>query len=293
MSRRPAGLQWASPGGIRSAVPPTTVHHGRVSATDTAPPSDEDTYAPTDRSRVKRQPDRATYDRAAVHAVLDEGLVAHVGIVRDGQPFVIPMVYARDGERLLLHGSVASRLARHLSGGTPVCVTVTLLDGLVMARSAFHHSMNYRSVVVVGEASRVTDPDDVAAGFGALVEHVAARRSAEVRSPSDVETRQTVLLSVPIVEASAKARTGPPVEDPIDLESPGWGGVIPVRTVFGAAEADPDTPADVRPPTSLVGYGRGGFGRNPEVGWFGDAMASDSQPASAEAGRLGASEGLR
>ena len=239
------------------------------------PPTQSDAYVPTDRNRVRRQPDRATYDRAAVHAILDEGLVAHVGIVQDGQPFVLPMVYARDGERLLLHGSVASRLARHLGGGTPVCVTVTLLDGLVMARSAFHHSMNYRSVVIVGEARRVTDPADVAAGFAQLVEHVAQGRSDEVRLPNDIETRQTVLLEVPIVEAAAKARTGGPKEDPIDLDSPTWGGVVPVRVTFGEAEADGDTPAGIAPPTrSSATAGRPVTPRRRRLGTHGAPVGS-------------------
>ena len=234
-------------------------------ATDPLPPTDPlaptDAYAPTDRSRVKRQPGRASYEREAVHAVLDEGLVAHVGIVQDGQPIVLPMVYARDGERLLLHGSVASRLTRHLSGGTPVCVTVTLLDGLVMSRSAFHHSMNYRSVVVVGEARRVTDDEALDAGFARVVEHMVPGRGDEVRAPDPAEIRQTVLLEVPIVEASMKARTGGPKEEPSDLETPSWGGVVPVRTVFGEPEPDAHTPIDSTheraPPASLVDYDRG------------------------------------
>ncbi|MCU1353454.1 MAG: hypothetical protein JWM05_2663 [Acidimicrobiales bacterium] len=213
-------------------------------------------YEPTARSEVKRQPDRASYDRAAVHAILDEGLVAHVGIEADGQPYVIPMVYARDGERLLLHGSVAARITRQLATGTPVCVTVTLLDGLVMARSAFHHSMNYRSVVVLGTARKVTDPAEVAAGFARLVEHIAPGRAADVRAPNDVETRQTMLLAVPIAEASTKSRSGGPVEDPIDLEQPAWGGVIPVVTTFGAAQPDADVPAEAPLPASLVAYAR-------------------------------------
>ena len=211
---------------------------------------------PTARATVKRQPGRACYDREAVHAILDEGLVAHVGIAVDGQPYVLPMVYARDGERLLLHGSVASRLTRALADGIAVCVTVTLLVGLVMARSAFHHSMNYRSVVVLGTARKVSQPAEVAAGFARLVEHVAPGRSAEVRAPNDVETRQTVLLEVPIAEASAKARTGGPVEDPADLDDVSWGGVVPVTTAFGPPQADDDAPAGAPPPASLVGYRR-------------------------------------
>lgn len=220
-------------------------------------PSPTDTYPPTSRTRVRRQTHRAAYDHESVHGILDEGLVAHVGMVVDGQPFVLPMAYARDGERLLIHGSVGSRLARHLSAGAPVCVTVTLLDGLVMSRSAFHHSMNYRSVVVVGEARRVTDRAQIAAGFARLVEHIAEGRSSEIRPPSEDEIRKTILLEVPIVEASAKARTGGPIEEPLDLQSLSWGGVVPVSLAFGDAEPDADTPAGATLPGSLVGYDRG------------------------------------
>ncbi|MDQ6696220.1 MAG: pyridoxamine 5'-phosphate oxidase family protein [Actinomycetota bacterium] len=219
------------------------------------PPSPD--LEPTARTTVKRAPDRARYERAFVHAVLDEGLVAHVGIADDdGQPFVLPMVYARDGERLLLHGSVASRMGRRLEAGVKVCVTVTLLDGIVLARSAFHHSLNYRSVVVLGVARKVIDEADRARAFECLVEQVAPGRAAEVREPNAPESRQTILLELPIAEASAKTRTGPPVEDPIDLQDPTWGGVIPVSLRFGAPEPDEHTPTGAPVPASAVAYGR-------------------------------------
>lgn len=212
---------------------------------------------PTSRTTVNRAPDRARYDRALVHAILDEGLVAHVGIADDeGQPFVLPMVYARDGERLILHGSVASRVARRLDAGAKVCVTVTLLDGIVLARSAFHHSLNYRSVVVLGVARKITDVAERVRSFNRLVDHVAPGRASEVREPNDPESRQTSLLELPITEASAKTRTGPPVEDPIDLHDPIWGGVIPVSLRFGAPEADEHTPAGEPLPSSAVSYDR-------------------------------------
>jgi nitroimidazol reductase NimA-like FMN-containing flavoprotein (pyridoxamine 5'-phosphate oxidase superfamily) len=212
---------------------------------------------PTPRTTVKRAPDRARYERAFVHAVLDEGLVAHVGIADDdGQPFVLPMVYARDGERLILHGSVAGRVGRRLDAGVKVCVTVTLLDGIVLARSAFHHSLNYRSVVVLGVARKITDEAQRVRSFNRLVDHVAPGRASEVRQPNDPESRQTMLLELPITEASAKTRTGAPVEDPIDLDDPTWGGVIPVSLLFGAPEADEHTPAGEAVPSSVVGYER-------------------------------------
>jgi nitroimidazol reductase NimA-like FMN-containing flavoprotein (pyridoxamine 5'-phosphate oxidase superfamily) len=224
-----------------------------VTATSTPAPD----LPPTVRTTVRRAAERARYDRAFVHAVLDEGLVAHVGIADDdGQPFVLPMVYARDGERLLLHGSVASRLARRLDSGMQVCVTVTLLDGVVLARSAFHHSLNYRSVVVLGVARKITDDDERKRGFARLVEHVAPGRSDEVRGPNDPENRQTMLLELPLTEVSAKARTGPPVDDPIDLVDPTWGGVIPVSLTFGRPEADEHTAVGAEVPASAVAYRR-------------------------------------
>jgi uncharacterized protein len=211
----------------------------------------EPTLSTTDRTRVRRAPARASDDRAAAYAVLDEGLVAHVGIQVDGQPYVIPMAYGRDGDRLLLHGSVASRLMRGLAGGLQVCVTVTLVDGLVMARSAFHHSMNYRSVVVLGEARRIEDPDEVAAALDVLVDHIVPGRSDELRPHTDVEVRQTMVLELPIDEASLKARTGGPIDDEADLDLPVWAGVVPLATTTGTPE--PDARATGGPVPDTVG----------------------------------------
>ena len=199
-----------------------------------------DQLTPTDRTTVRRAPQRAAYDRDRIHAVLDEGFVAHVGICVNDQPFVIPMAYGRDGDRLILHGSVASRLMRGLDRGLPVCVTVTLLDGLVLARSAFHHSMNYRSVVVLGTATRLTDPERAAAALDVLVDHLVPGRSAEARPSSAVELRQTAVLELPIEEASLKERTGGALDDPEDLDLDVWAGVVPLDVVAGAPVPNPD-----------------------------------------------------
>jgi hypothetical protein len=205
---------------------------------------------------LKRKPERGSHERSVIDAVLDEGLVAHVGIVVDGQPFVIPMVYGRDGDRLLLHGSVASRLLRVLDGGAPVCVTVTLLDALVLARSQFHHSMNYRSVVIIGTARRVHDIDACRRAVARVVDHVVPRRAAEARPPTDAELRQTAVLELSIEQASAKTRAGGPIEEPDDLTLDVWGGVVPVTTTFGTPEPDDQGAADVTFPASLRDYRR-------------------------------------
>lgn len=189
-------------------------------------------------STTVRRDDRGSYDRDLAYAILDEATIAHVGFVVDERPFVIPMVFGRDGDRLLLHGSVATRLTRSLSIGAPVCVTVTLVDGLVMARSQFHHSMNYRSVVIVGDAHRIDDPDEAERALEVVVDHIAHGRTAEARATSRVELRQTSVIEVPIDTASVKVRTGPPVDDDEDLTLDVWAGVIPVRTVYGTPEPD-------------------------------------------------------
>jgi nitroimidazol reductase NimA-like FMN-containing flavoprotein (pyridoxamine 5'-phosphate oxidase superfamily) len=193
---------------------------------------------------VRRSADRARYDADAVHAVLDAGFVAHVGLADQDEPTVIPMVYARDGDTLLLHGSVASRLMRHGASGFPVCVAVTHVDGLVLARSAFHHSVNYRSVVIRGVAERVTDPDALARGFDALIDHATPGRSAEVRPADRGETRQTLLLALPLVDAAVKVRTGDPIDEERDLDIPLWSGVVPLPVVPGT----PVPAADLRHP---------------------------------------------
>ncbi len=193
----------------------------------------------SERIRIRRFPARAAYDVATIRAILDEGLVCHVGFVVEGQPYVIPTTYARVQERLYIHGSTASRMLRTLSEEVPVCVTVTLLDGLVLARSAFNHSMNYRSVVILGRAVEVTDPVERIDGLRAIVEHIVPGRWAEVRSPSDRELQGTRVLRVPLGEASAKVRTGPPLDDEEDYQRQCWAGEIPLKLVPCAPVPDP------------------------------------------------------
>lgn len=216
---------------------------------------------PTPRTTVKRLPKRASYDPAVVHAILDEGLVCHVGFVADGQPFVIPTTYGRSGNVLYLHGSAASRMLRAMSGGVPVCVTVTLLDGLVLARSAFHHSMNYRSAVVMGTAVEVTDPVEQMAALEAIVDHVVPGRWAEVRGPSAPEMKQTLVLRLPLDEASAKIRTGPPIDDEEDYALPAWAGELPLRLAARAPIDDARLAPGIDVPSTIRNYRRPGGAR--------------------------------
>jgi nitroimidazol reductase NimA-like FMN-containing flavoprotein (pyridoxamine 5'-phosphate oxidase superfamily) len=206
---------------------------------------------------VRRLPDRGSYDAAAARAILDEGLVAHVGLATDAGPVVIPMLYGRDGERLLLHGSPASRLLRSGAGGTPLCATVTLVDGLVLARSAFHHSMNYRSVVVFGTATPIDDLAERRAALDALVDHLVPGRGPEVRAPSEREVRGTLVLCLPLRECSVKVRSGPPVDEDEDMDLPVWAGVLPLTTVAGAPVPAPDLRPGAPLPDSVAGYRRG------------------------------------
>jgi uncharacterized protein len=194
------------------------------------------------RARVRRKPERASYDAAAVHAVLDAAPFCHVATVRDGRPVVLPMVHARRGGTLLLHGSAAAGLFRDMRRASPVCVTATLFDGLVLARSARNHSVNYRSVTVHGDAVPVTDPDEVMLGMRALIEHVAPGRWEQVRRPEPDELRDTALWQVPIEAASVKARTGTTIDPESDFGVPVWAGHIPARLVF-----DPPVPAEHLP----------------------------------------------
>ena len=182
----------------------------------------------TDRTRVRRHPERGLFDRAALYAILDEGFVCHIAFAVEGQPYAIPTGYARLGDALYLHGSAASRMVRQLSAGLEVCVTVTLVDGLVLARSAFHHSMNYRSAVVLGRARLVTERDEKYAALRAFTDHVVPHRWAEVRPITEPELKGTAVLALPIEEASAKVRTGPPLDDGDDLTWPVWAGVVPL-----------------------------------------------------------------
>jgi uncharacterized protein len=212
----------------------------------------------TDAVTVRRKTERADYSRAAANAILDEALIAHVGINVDGQPFVIPMVFGRDDDQLVLHGSVASRLLRTLDEGDSVCVTVTHVDDLVVSRSWFHTSMNYRSVVIVGVAERVRDPDEARAALACVVNHILPGRTEAARPPTDAELRQTAVLRLPIDTASVKVRTGGPLEEPDDLELPIWAGLVPVRTTFGAPAGDDALLEGVAVPLSLASYSRPG-----------------------------------
>ena len=181
------------------------------------------------RVKVRRHPERGAYDAATIHAILDEGFLCHVGFVQDGQPFAIPTLYARAGDTLYLHGSPLSRMLRHLGEGVPLCVTVTLVDGLVLARSAFQHSINYRSVVILGEGRVVTEPADKEEALRALVEHVVPGRSADARGPNAQELKATLVIAVPLREASAKVRTGPPKDTAADYALDVWAGELPLR----------------------------------------------------------------
>jgi hypothetical protein len=212
--------------------------------------------APTPRTTVKRMPERAVYDREAIEAILDEAVFCHVAVVADGSPRVIPTIHARLGNTLFIHGSNASRTLRALKDGAEVCVVVTLLDGLVLARSAFNSSMNYRSVVVYGNAREVTDPDEKWEAQHALVEHVIPGRAADARMPNEKELRQTTILAIPLDEASAKIRTGPPSDDEGDYTMDVWAGVIPFETVPRPPIDDPQLPPGAAAPDYAVNYTR-------------------------------------
>jgi nitroimidazol reductase NimA-like FMN-containing flavoprotein (pyridoxamine 5'-phosphate oxidase superfamily) len=192
-----------------------------------------DQIQPTDRTTVRRLAARGSYDRALIHSILDEAPVCHVGFVVDGRPFVIPTLHVRVGDRLYMHGSPGSRMLKAMAGGAEVCVTVTLIDGLVLARSAFHHSMNYRSVVVFGVADAVEDPEEKTRVLRALSEHLIPGRWRDVRGPTPGELKATSVLSLPIDEASAKVRAGPPIDDEEDYASPAWAGVVPLSLRAG------------------------------------------------------------
>lgn len=210
----------------------------------------------TPRTTLKRLPKRGSHERDVINGILDEGFICHVGFSIEGQPFVIPTGYARVEDQLFIHGSQASRMLRRLSEGVDVCVTVTLVDGLVLARSAFHHSMNYRSVVIFGRATLVEGRAEKGAALLALSEHMIPHRWPEVREPTEAELRQTTVLSVPIDEASAKIRTGPPLDDEEDYALNVWAGVLPMRIVADEPIADPRMPAEIKAPEYLRHYRR-------------------------------------
>ena len=209
------------------------------------------------RTRLKRAPARGCHDLEAIYAILDEGLVCHIGFVHDGAPCVIPTFYARSGDLLLIHGSTANRMLRTLRDGASACVSVALVDGLVLARSAFHHSMNYRSVVIYGIAEELSDPAEKQAALRAFVDHAVPNRWGEIRPPSREETLRTMVLGLPIVEASAKLRTGGPVEEERDYQLDVWAGVVPLTLEAGKPLDDERLADGIAVPPHASTYRRG------------------------------------
>lgn len=210
----------------------------------------------TERTQVRRLPKRGIYDRDAVYRILDEGLVCHVGFVADGKPVVIPTGYGRRAETLYIHGSAASRMLRVLSQGADVCITVTLLDGLVLARSAFHHSMNYRSVIIFGKATIVEDAAAKLDAMNAFTEHIARGRWRDVRQPTEKELQATTVLAISLTEVSAKVRTGPPIDDEADYSLPVWAGVLPLKLTPASPVPDERLPGEIAVPGYIRRYER-------------------------------------
>ncbi|MFE5731831.1 pyridoxamine 5'-phosphate oxidase family protein [Streptomyces sp. NPDC056528] len=248
MSATAEGLPSATPEPTDAPVPEPTRAH-------TPTPIPAPAYTPTARTVPTRSRNRASYDRELVHSILDEAYVCHLGFVRDGAPVVLPTLFGRVGERLYVHGSTGSRPLRATGDGAkdpglPVCLTVTHVDGLVLARSAFHHSLNYRSVVVHGTAHRVTDPEELRVALDALVDHVVPGRSADSRPANARELAATAVIRLDLDEVSAKVRTGGPNDDPEDLTLPHWTGVVPLRGGYGA----PVPADDLDPSVALPGY---------------------------------------
>ena len=215
-----------------------------------------DKFTPTERTQIHRLPKRGVYDRQAVYRILDEGLVCHVGFVAEGKPVVIPTGYGRKDDRLYVHGSTASRMFRALGKGADVCITVTLVDGLVLARSAFHHSMNYRSVVIFGQATVLEDPAGKREALHAFTDHVAPGRWQDIRQPNEKELQATTVLAVPLEEVSAKVRTGPPLDDEEDYALSVWAGVLPFEFTPGAPVPDARLPQEIAVPGYVQKYSR-------------------------------------
>jgi len=213
-------------------------------------------FTPTERTKVRRKPDRGSYDRELIYSILDEAFVCQVGFIADGLPFVVPTNYVRVGDKLFLHGATTSRLMKTLASGAPFCLNATLLDGIVLAPTAVGHSVNYRSVVVMGKAEPVVGEAAKLAAMRDFVEYVIRGRWATVRPPSDQELKGTMVLAVPLVEASAKVRTGFAVDDPDDYSSPAYTGVIPFKWTAGEPIPDPRRKSDVPPPANILHYSR-------------------------------------
>ena len=208
----------------------------------------------TPRNTLKRLPKRGSHDRETINQILDEGFICHVGFAIEGQPFVIPTGYARVGDRLIIHGSQASRMLRALKTGIDACINVTLIDALVLARSAFHHSMNYRSVVILGRATLIDEREEKLEALFALSEHMIPGRWQEVRKPSEAELQQTTVLSLPIEEASAKIRSGPPLDDEEEYAMDVWAGVLPMRMIAENPLPDPRLPNGIEIPNYVIEY---------------------------------------
>jgi nitroimidazol reductase NimA-like FMN-containing flavoprotein (pyridoxamine 5'-phosphate oxidase superfamily) len=211
---------------------------------------------PTDRTTLKRLPERGSYDRAVIDRILDEGMICHLGFVHESQPIVLPTIHGRDGDTVYLHGSVASRMLRTLGRGAAACLTVTLLDAIVVARSGFHSSMNYRSVVVLGQPRLVDDRAEKLRALDVIVDHVIPGRTKELRGHTDLEARQTAVLALPINEASAKVRTGGPNDDRDDLAGDAWAGILPLHLVPGVPVPADDLRPGIPVPPSLEAYHR-------------------------------------
>lgn len=218
-------------------------------------------FSPTDRTTLKRLPKRGDFDRDAIFAILDEAFICHVGFIVDGKPVVIPTSYVRVADDVYIHGSAASRMLRSLEEGIDVCVTVTLIDGLVLARSAFHHSINYRSVVIFGKATMVDESDEKLRALHAFTEHVVPGRWADVRPPYESELRATLVLRLRLAEVSAKVRTGPPIDDDEDYTLPVWAGVVPLRLIADAPVTDDRVADGIEAPAYVRQYSRNGKAR--------------------------------
>jgi len=213
-------------------------------------------FSRSDLNRIARKPDRGHYDKETIYAVLDEALVCHVGLVHDGQPIVIPTIHARDGDTLILHGAKASRLLKHVQGGHPVCVAVTLLDGIVFARSAYNHSMNYRSVVLFGQGRALVSDAEKLRASEVLTEHIARGRWQDIRKPNRQELDATAFVALDIESASAKIRTGPPGDAEEDYQLPIWAGVLPFRQQALAPSDDPRLASGIPVPDYILRYTR-------------------------------------
>jgi nitroimidazol reductase NimA-like FMN-containing flavoprotein (pyridoxamine 5'-phosphate oxidase superfamily) len=213
-------------------------------------------HQPTDRTRVRRKPSRGSYDREVIHAILDEALICHVGFAVEGQPYVVPTIHARVGERLYLHGSTRNRAFTEIAEGTPCCVTASLVDGIVLARSATQHSLNYRSVMLLGTGRRVTDPAEKTEALQAVVEHIVPGRWDEVRGPSPDELDETQVVAIDIEEASAKARTGPSIDKRNDVDSGKWAGILPLEVSAGEPIPGDDVVPDLPVPPHVAEWRR-------------------------------------